>query len=151
MSTVPHNRAPSRLSSDGLHYRVRDSEPDSVHALQFICAIADINVYRIGSGTGIFTRALLAHPDWSGSTIGQLRAVEPSEGMREQFSKTVTDARVTVAEGTFDRTGVEDGWADLVVVAQVRNISVPLLKSDVNGSTQAFHWCPDYDKAAYLS
>ncbi|PSR74107.1 hypothetical protein PHLCEN_2v10063 [Hermanssonia centrifuga] len=83
---------------------------------------------RIGAGTGIFTRALLAHPDWSGS-IKQLRAIEPVEGMREQFSKTVIDDRVTIAEGAFDRTGVEDGWADLVVIAQ------------------AFHWCPDYEKA----
>lgn len=44
--------------------------------------------------------------------------------MRDQFSKTVKDERVSVAEGTFDTTGVEDGWADLVVVAQVRYISV---------------------------
>ncbi len=75
---------------------------------------------RIGAGTGIFTRALLAHPDWSGS-IKQLRAIEPVEGMREQFSKTVIDERVTIAEGAFDRTGVEDGWADLVVIAQVKS------------------------------
>ena len=39
--------------------------------------------------------------------------------MREQFSKTITDPRVSVAEGTFEATGVEDGWADLVVIAQV--------------------------------
>ena len=35
------------------------------------------------------------------------------------FSKTVTDPRVSVREGTFDTTGIEDGWADLVVIAQV--------------------------------
>lgn len=40
--------------------------------------------------------------------------------MREQFTKTVHDERVTVSEGTFDTTPVEDGWADLVVIAQVR-------------------------------
>ena len=50
--------------------------------------------------------------------------------MREQFAKTVHDARVSAAEGTFDRTGVPDGWADVVIVAQ------------------AFHWCPDYNKAS---
>lgn len=75
-------------------------------------------VKRLGAGTGIFTRALLAHPDWS-SSIKSLRAIEPSEGMREVFSKSVNDERVTVTEGTFDTTNVEDGWADLVVVAQV--------------------------------
>lgn len=75
---------------------------------------------RIGAGTGIFTRALLAHPEWS-STIGQLKALEPSEGMRDQFSKTVKDDRVSVAEGSFDTTHVEDDWADLIVIAQVIN------------------------------
>jgi len=49
--------------------------------------------------------------------------------MREVFSKTVEDERVVVSEGTFDHTGVDAGWADLIVVAQ------------------AFHWCPDYDAA----
>jgi hypothetical protein len=39
--------------------------------------------------------------------------------MRSQFSKSVTDPRVILSEGTFDHTGVEDGWADLIVVAQV--------------------------------
>ena len=75
--------------------------------------------YRIGAGTGIFTRALLAHPDWAGTAVAQLRAIEPSAGMREQFARTVRDARVSVAEGTFDDTHIEDGWADLVVIAQV--------------------------------
>lgn len=75
---------------------------------------------RIGAGTGIFTRALLAHPEWS-STIGQLKALEPSEVMRDQFSKTVKDDRVSVAEGSFDTTHVEDDWADLIVIAQVIN------------------------------
>lgn len=76
---------------------------------------------RIGSGTGIFTRALLAHPKWRDS-VAKLKAIEPSEGMRSQFSKSVTDGRVSISEGTFDNTGVEDGWADLIVIAQVRRI-----------------------------
>ncbi|KAF8077903.1 S-adenosyl-L-methionine-dependent methyltransferase [Lyophyllum atratum] len=76
-----------------------------------------INIVEIGAGTGIFTRALLAHPVWA------------SAGMREVFSRTVQDKRVTIDDGTFENTGVEDQWADLVVIAQ------------------AFHWCPDYDRA----
>lgn len=40
--------------------------------------------------------------------------------MREQFVKTVIDERVSCREGVFDKTGEEDGWADLIVVAQVR-------------------------------
>ncbi|KAF8636552.1 hypothetical protein AX17_003364 [Amanita inopinata Kibby_2008] len=86
------------------------------------------NIAEIGSGTGIFTRALLACPDWS-SSIHELRAIEPSQGMRAAFSKTVTDERVSVCDGTFDCTGIHTGWADVVIIAQ------------------AYHWCPDYDKA----
>jgi phospholipid N-methyltransferase len=84
------------------------------HFLTYIPAVR----CRIGSGTGIFTRAILAHPDWS-SSVKAWKAIEPSAGMREVFSKTVIDSRVTVSEGTFDNTGVESGWADLVVIAQV--------------------------------
>ncbi len=74
--------------------------------------------FRIGSGTGIFTRALLADPEWNKS-IKKLVAVEPSGGMRKVFAESVHDDRVQVQEGTFLETGVEDGWADLVVTAQV--------------------------------
>lgn len=74
---------------------------------------------RIGSGTGIFTRTLLNDPEWSLRTT-ELQAVEPSAGMRKVFTNTVHDERVKVRDGTFDTTGVEDGWADLVVIAQVR-------------------------------
>ena len=82
----------------------------------------------MGSGTGIFTRCLFAHETF-GPAVGQLIAVEPSAGMREQWKATVKDERATCVEGTFDTTGVEDGWADMVIVAQ------------------AWHWCPDFDKA----
>ncbi|KAG8994073.1 hypothetical protein FRB90_000541 [Tulasnella sp. 427] len=87
-----------------------------------------LNVLELGSGTGIFTRCLLAHKKF-GPAVRELHAVEPSAGMRDQFTKTVVDERVSCREGVFDRTGEEDGWADLVVVAQ------------------AWHWCPDFDEA----
>ncbi|EJD02306.1 WD40 repeat-like protein [Fomitiporia mediterranea MF3/22] len=88
-----------------------------------------INVVEIGAGTGIFTRCFLSHPSFQ-SSVSAIKAIEPSEGMRSVFSKTVTDPRASVAEGTFDNaTGVEDGWADLIVIAQ------------------AFHWCPDHEAA----
>jgi hypothetical protein len=74
---------------------------------------------RIGAGTGIFTRALLAHEKWS-SIIHIVKAVEPSSGMRQAFSKFVRDQRVSLAAGTFEQSGVDNGWADIVIVAQVR-------------------------------
>jgi SAM-dependent methyltransferase len=50
--------------------------------------------------------------------------------MRDVWTKTVDDNRSSIVKGTFDNTGVEDGWADLIIIAQ------------------AFHWCPDYGKAS---
>jgi hypothetical protein len=52
-----------------------------------------------------------------------LRAVEPSDGMRDFWTKTVVNSRSTIVKGTFDDTGVEDGWADVIVVAQVSSES----------------------------
>ncbi|KAF9476583.1 methyltransferase type 11 [Pholiota conissans] len=88
-----------------------------------------LNIVEIGSGTGIFTRAILADPQWN-ARIKALKAVEPSQGMRDTFAEKVKDDRISLSEGFFDATGVEDGWADLVVIAQ------------------AYHWCPDYEKAS---
>lgn len=73
---------------------------------------------RLGSGTGKFTRCLLDHKEL-GPATANLHAVEPSEGMRETFDKKIVDERVSCREGTFDHTSEEDGWADLVVSAQV--------------------------------
>jgi hypothetical protein len=52
--------------------------------------------------------------------VAELKAIEPSEGMRNTFLKNIRDDRVSVSEGGFDNTHIEDGWADLVVIAQVR-------------------------------
>ncbi|KAH6918533.1 S-adenosyl-L-methionine-dependent methyltransferase [Coprinopsis sp. MPI-PUGE-AT-0042] len=90
---------------------------------------APFKIAEIGAGTGIFTRAILNHPEWS-NAIEELRAIEPSEGMRNTFSDRVQDPRVSISDGTFDTTHLPDAWADLVVIAQ------------------AFHWCPDFDKAS---
>ena len=39
--------------------------------------------------------------------------------MRNVFGQKVKDDRISISEGYFDATGVENGWADLVVMAQV--------------------------------
>ncbi|KAJ6584282.1 S-adenosyl-L-methionine-dependent methyltransferase [Mycena sp. CBHHK59/15] len=104
-------------------------QPEALSRLrQAIRTSEPLDVVEIGPGTGLFTRALLAHPEWS--SVRCLRAVEPSEGMREVFLKYTTDDRVLLSEGTFNTTGIESGWADLLAVAQ------------------AFHWCLDYEAAA---
>ena len=73
---------------------------------------------RLGSGTGIFTRNLLAHPAWANS-IGRLNAVEPSEGMRNTFDKDIQNRYIITTNGTFEVTGLEDSWADVIIIAQV--------------------------------
>ena len=46
--------------------------------------------------------------------------------MRTVFAEKTKDYRVTIAEGTFDGVDAGDGWADLIVVAQVSPLQ-PLL------------------------
>jgi hypothetical protein len=84
---------------------------------------ADTSTARIGSGTGLFTRTLLAHPQWQ-DCVESIHAVEPSEGMRRTFGDKTRDDRVSCHEGTFTETGEEGGWADAVIIAQVRDFSV---------------------------
>lgn len=102
---------------------------------------------RIGAGTGLFTRAFLADQD-DETKIASLKAIEPSAGMRDVFRQRASHEFVTIDDGTFDNAPtVEDGWADLIIIAQVCR-SLPsdhlLILQHVR---QAFHWCPDYGKA----
>jgi len=126
----PLAKAGFATGTNELYNRARPSYPPDVlsHIRKCIGPKQSVKVVEFGSGTGIFTRVLLSHPEWN-ATIDELIAVEPSEGMRDTFAKTVKDARVRLTEGTFDRTVVQDGWADLIVIAQ------------------AFHWCSDHDAA----
>ncbi|KAH9484251.1 putative methyltransferase-like C25B8.10 [Psilocybe cubensis] len=114
-----------------LYDRIRPSyQPPALDFIrESLKGVGPFNILEIGSGTGIFTRAILADPKWN-PLIKELKAKEPSAGMREVFSRTVKDERVSTSEGFFHDTGIEDEWADLIVIAQ------------------AFHWCPDYDAAS---
>ncbi|KAG2753235.1 S-adenosyl-L-methionine-dependent methyltransferase [Suillus brevipes Sb2] len=133
MTTKVHAIAQTGFGTgtNALYDRARPSYPTEClsYIRQVSKSTAPLNVVEIGAGTGIFTRALLAHSEWAAS-IGTLRAIEPSEGMRDVWTDTVDDNRCSIVKGTFDNTGVEDGWADLIIIAQ------------------AFHWCPDYGKAS---
>lgn len=59
-----------------------------------------------------------------------MRCIDPNEGMRAVFAQTVSDPRVSLVDGTFDNTGVPDGWADVIVAAS------------------AFHWCSNLEETA---
>lgn len=116
MTTKVHAIAQTGFGTgtNALYDRARPSYPTEClsYIRQVSKSTAPLNVVEIGAGTGIFTRALLAHSEWAAS-IGTLRAIEPSEGMRDVWTDTVDDNRCSIVKGTFDNTGVEDGWADL--------------------------------------
>ncbi|KAJ7750475.1 S-adenosyl-L-methionine-dependent methyltransferase [Mycena maculata] len=132
MSSTVHANSTTgfRKGTNELYNQARARyQPEALsHLRQAIKSDGPLNIVEIGSGTGLFTRALLAHPAWT--AVQKLKAVDPNEGMRETFAKYTVDDRVVVSEGTFDSTGVESGWADLVIIAH------------------AFHWCLDYEAAA---
>ncbi|KZP11946.1 S-adenosyl-L-methionine-dependent methyltransferase [Athelia psychrophila] len=136
MSTSIHAVAQQGFGTgtNDLYDRVRPSYQSNAishirQAVKTTPGAGALHVVEIGAGTGIFTRALLAHPEWRDS-LARIKAVEPSAGMRATFARTVLDPRVSVSEGSFAATGVEGGWADVIIIAQ------------------AFHWCPDYEAAA---
>lgn len=104
-----------------------------------------LRIIDLGAGTGIATRLLLQEAHKYGG-IQSLLAVDPSPGMLSHLRTTLCDAndgwvarltrqgivppklRVEIKQGTFDCfDGGHDN--DLVVIAQ------------------AWHWCPDFDRA----
>ncbi|KAJ6466928.1 S-adenosyl-L-methionine-dependent methyltransferase [Mycena sanguinolenta] len=131
MSTVhPTSQLGFAKGTNELYNKARgEYEPKVLSQLRAaIQPLEPLNVVEIGAGTGLFARALLAHEEWK--SVRNFSAVDPSEGMRETFAKYTKDDRVVLSEGTFAETGVEDGWADLIVIAQ------------------AFHWCLEHEAAA---
>ncbi|KAI5117442.1 hypothetical protein M0805_007012 [Coniferiporia weirii] len=122
----PMSQAGFGVGKSELYDKVRPSYASEVlsHIRKAVKGKDGLKIVEVGCGSGIFTRALLAHPEWS-SSISELRCIDPNEGMRAVFAKTMKDARVSLFDGTFDNTGAPDGWADLIV------------------SASAFHWCSD--------
>ncbi|BEJ16962.1 hypothetical protein CspHIS471_0603630 [Cutaneotrichosporon sp. HIS471] len=112
-----------------LYDRARPSYPAS--ALQFVhnsMTPSQATVIEPGAGTGIFTRLLLHPPtaDYPTFDLKALVGVEPSAGMRESWDNGMS--RILDAAKQLDLR-VVDGTADAVIIAQ------------------AWHWCPDHDKA----
>jgi SAM-dependent methyltransferase len=66
-------------------------------------------VLDVAAGTGLFTKELLAF-------TSHVVAVEPSEGMREEFARQLPSLRVV--EGVAEHLAFEDGSFDALTVAQ---------------------------------
>ncbi|KAJ6504202.1 hypothetical protein C8R47DRAFT_1174783 [Mycena vitilis] len=78
-------------------------------------------------GTNELYNKIRARPQSPPEVLSHLRRAIKSSGPLDVYTK---DDRVVVSEGTFDNTGVESSWADLIIIVQ------------------AFHWCLDYEAAA---
>ncbi|RXK34966.1 hypothetical protein M231_07780 [Tremella mesenterica] len=144
--TKVHDVAASGFSegTNDLYDKSRPSYPSS--ALWTVSSAfpprSNLTILEPGSGTGIFSRILISPPtsDYPKIPIKRLIGVEPSEGMRnawfrglERIPKTLLEGKeVKCVQGSFDdfsKTGVEKGEVDGIVIAQ------------------AWHWCPDHEKA----
>jgi SAM-dependent methyltransferase len=82
-------------------------------------------IVEIGAGTGKFTELLLAA---GREEAFDIVAVEPHEEMREQLRRKNLDAvgggKLKIVDGDAVRMGVDDGWADACIAAQVSGLVI---------------------------
>ena len=146
-SSVPLSTHYTTQGADKQYDRARPSYP--AETLQTIAAALPkrpngdgLTILEPGSGTGIFSRLLLAPPTpaFPSIPVRTLVAVEPSAGMRNAWERglarlpagALQGKDVRTVEGSFldfSKSGVERGSVDAVVIAQ------------------AWHWCPDHEAA----
>ncbi|GAA96953.1 uncharacterized protein L969DRAFT_96844 [Mixia osmundae IAM 14324] len=137
---VVHALAKSAFSASGksgLYDRARPSYPIEAigEIFKLLAGRKHASLIELGPGTGIFTRMLLHPPNEVGLTasghIGSILAVEPAEGMRQDFERNThapQGIELSIKDGSFTEIPAEDSSADAVVIAQ------------------AFHWAhPHYD------
>lgn len=116
-----------------------------------------LKIIEPGSGTGIFSRLLIAPPGpaYPSFSIDTLVAVEPSEGMRNSWWKALEKAGLGKREDNEGGKGekkigtVGGGFDSLGAARQYGVTAVQNGQGGVDGViiAQAWHWCPDYDKA----
>ncbi|OWZ60013.1 hypothetical protein C356_00426 [Cryptococcus neoformans c45] len=116
-----------------------------------------LKIVEPGSGTGIFSRLLLAppNPTYPSFSIDTLVAVEPSEGMRNSWWKALEKAGLGKREENEGGKGekkvgtVDGGFDSLGAVGEYGVTKVQNGLGGVDGViiAQAWHWCPDYEKA----
>src|SRR5580698_4559727 len=108
---VDHERNAEQAASFGavadVYERARPTYP--AEAIDWLVPPAARRVVDVGAGTGKLTRGL------TGRGI-EVVAVEPSAGMREQFTRALPG--ITLLEGTAEDIPVASGTADAVLVAQ---------------------------------
>lgn len=75
-----------------------------------------VNVLELGSGTGKFSKLLLN--EFDENELGQLYAVEPSDGMRDGFTKNINDNRAICLKGDFENIPVDNATVDIIIIAQ---------------------------------
>jgi ubiquinone/menaquinone biosynthesis C-methylase UbiE len=78
-------------------------------------------IVDLAAGTGKFTELLAARPEQY-----EIVAVEPLESMRSTLAAKGLQG-VDVRTGTATEMSLEDGWADAVIVAQVRGLLLYIL------------------------
>ena len=91
--------------------------PEAVGSLLAHLGVADkagARIIDLAAGTGKFTELLAARGEGY-----EVVAVEPVARMRERLERKRL-GRVDVRHGLATEMGVEDGWADAVIAAQVR-------------------------------
>ncbi|ORY81799.1 S-adenosyl-L-methionine-dependent methyltransferase [Leucosporidium creatinivorum] len=108
--------------SSGLYDRARPSYPLEAREAIYAHLPPHSTAVELGSGTGIFSRLLLAD---GGGKLEKLISTEPSAGMREGWSKALTQmkdrdesVKFEIVDGLFDKIDRPDASADLVIVAQ---------------------------------
>lgn len=115
--TSIHKAALSGFSSASQYDTHRPSYPQSaVSALLSALKVSGMQGARIidlAAGTGKFTELLAARDEGF-----EIVALEPHDGMREELVRKQLRG-VTVGKGTAEDMGVEEQWADAVIIAQV--------------------------------
>ncbi|CAF9924564.1 MAG: hypothetical protein HETSPECPRED_005598 [Heterodermia speciosa] len=114
--TSIHKAALSGFSSASQYDTHRPSYPQSaVSALLSALKVSGMQGARIidlAAGTGKFTELLAARDEGF-----EIVALEPHDGMREELVRKQLRG-VTVGKGTAEDMGVEEQWADAVIIAQ---------------------------------
>lgn len=144
----PHRARPS-YPAESLQYIQSSLSPNAKSRPE------GLNIIELGSGTGLFSRILLSPPSdaYPRFNIHSLYAVEPSEGMRSQWTKKYDES---VQQGSFDPRSVKGevrtlngGFTDLSGLKErLREKGEEREWADLVIMAQAWHWAhPDYDAA----